>query len=152
MEVSAASLAASTQRGVAMSSTRHPASTWRSRGRALAIGALSLALLSACAGQGSGGGGAGDPDADVTIDFWNPLNGPDRPAVEQVISDFNASQDRITIKNNAQPSDVMYQKLLTAISSDNGPDLVAIHAGRIPSFADKGALQPIDDFYDNADY
>src|SRR4051812_13205053 len=120
--------------------------------RATAAAGIAVALLAACAGQGSGGGGEGDPNADVTLDFWNPLNGPDRPAVEQVIKDFNASQDRITVKNNAQPSDVMYQKLLTAISSDEGPDLVAIHAGRIPNFADKGALQPIDAYYDDSSF
>jgi multiple sugar transport system substrate-binding protein len=119
------------------------------RRRLLAAGAVlvTAVTLGSCAGQGSGGGEEGDPNADVTLDFWNPLNGPDRPAVEAVIEDFNASQDKITVKNNAQPSDVMYQKLLTAISSDDGPDLVAIHAGRIPNFADKGALQPVDDFY-----
>jgi multiple sugar transport system substrate-binding protein len=137
-----------------MRSTSSPTTRLTGRGnvvrrRALAGTAIVLAAvtLAACAGQGSGGGDEGDPDADVTLDFWNPLNGPDKPAVDQVIKDFNASQDKITVKNNAQPSDVMYQKLLTAVSSDDGPDLVAIHAGRIPAFADKGALQPVDAFY-----
>jgi multiple sugar transport system substrate-binding protein len=137
---------------------RSTQSSWRSRSRVLATAAFTVSIavaLGGCAGQGAGGGTSsnkGDPNAKVTLDFWNPLNGADKPAVDQVISDFNASQDRVTVKNNSQPSDVMYQKVLTAVSSSDGPDLIAMHVGRIPQFADKGALQPVDSFYDNADY
>jgi multiple sugar transport system substrate-binding protein len=115
--------------------------------------AASLFAVTACTGQGvSDNSGTGDSNADVTLTFWNSLNGPDKPAVEQVIKDFNDSQDKITVENNAMPSDVLYQKVLTAVTSSDGPDVIGMHVGRIPQFAQKGALQPLDGFYDSDEY
>jgi multiple sugar transport system substrate-binding protein len=46
----------------------------------------------------------------------------------------------------------MYQKVLTSVTSADGPDIIGMHVGRIPQFADKGALQPLDDFYSNDEF
>lgn len=115
----------------------------------IVVGALAL---SGCAGQGSGGGGENDPDAKVTLDFWNGFTGPDGPALQQVVDDFNASQDRITVKTNIMPWDTLYQKVLTAVAGNDGPDIVAMSASRLPQFADEGLFQPVDDYYENPDF
>lgn len=128
-----------------------------SRGRtgrtALAVAALStaVAMLAGCAGQGSGGG-ADETTADgkIVLDFWNGFTGPDGPALEQVVADFNASQDEVEVKANIMPWDTLYQKVLTSVAGNDGPDIVAMSATRMPQFADEGLFMPLDDYYDDA--
>jgi multiple sugar transport system substrate-binding protein len=119
----------------------------RSVGAGVVATALVLAL-GGCAGQGSGGGGS-DTGADgkITLEFWNGFTGPDGPAMQKVVDDFNASQDKITVKTNIMPWDTLYQKVLTAVAGKNGPDIVAMSASRMPQFAAQGMFQSVDDFY-----
>lgn len=127
----------------------------RRRSVALVGGALfasAALILSGCAGGGSGGGGENDPDAKVTLSFWNGFTGPDGPALQQVVDDFNASQDRVTVETNIMPWDTLYQKVLTAAAGNDGPDIVAMSASRMPQYIDEGLFQPLDDYYDNADF
>lgn len=122
--------------------------------RIAAAGAGILALaLSGCAGQGSGGGDNGGADAGgkVSLTFWNGFTGPDGPALEQVIDDFNASQDEVEVKAEIMPWDTLYQKVLTAVAGNDGPDIIAMSAGRMPQFAQQGMFQPVDDYYENPD-
>lgn len=117
-----------------------------------AVAAAASLVLTGCTGQGATGGGTNDPDAKVTLEFWNGFTGPDGPALQQVVDDFNASQDRITVETNIMPWDTLYQKVLTAASSDDGPDIVAMSASRLPQYADQGLFQAIDDYYENPDF
>lgn len=127
------------------------------RGRAqkivIATAGLSAAVLAlaGCTGQGSGGGGD-DTNADgkVVLDFWNGFTGPDGPALQQVVDDFNASQDEIEVKTNIMPWDTLYQKVLTSVASNDGPDIIAMSATRMPQFASEGLFMPLDDYYDDA--
>ncbi|WP_194410808.1 ABC transporter substrate-binding protein [Microbacterium cremeum] len=132
--------------------TQHGISRGRSRRVAVATAAVSaFALaLSGCAGQGSGGGDENTSDGKIVLDFWNGFTGPDGPALEQVIDDFNASQDEIEVKANIMPWDTLYQKVLTSVASNSGPDIIAMSASRIPQFADEGLFMPVDDFYEDA--
>ena len=117
---------------------------------ALAVTGLALA---GCTGQGSGGGGDDQPDASgkVTLDFWNGFTGPDGPALEKVIEDFNASQDDVEVKANIMPWDTLYQKVLTSVAGNDGPDIIAMSASRMPQFASQGLFEPLDDYYSDAD-
>ena len=116
---------------------------------ALAVTALAL---TGCTGQGASGGGENDPDAKVTLDFWNGFTGPDGPALQQVVDDFNASQDRVTVKTNIMPWDTLYQKVLTAAAGKDGPDIVAMSATRLPQYVSEGLFQSVDDFYEDAEH
>lgn len=131
--------------------TQHGISRGRSRRVAVATAAVSaFALaLSGCAGQGSGGGDETTSDGRIVLDFWNGFTGPDGPALEQVIDDFNASQDEIEVKANIMPWDTLYQKVLTSVAGNDGPDIIAMSASRIPQFADEGLFMPVDDFYED---
>lgn len=132
--------------------TQHGISRGRSRRIAVATAAVSaFALaLSGCAGQGSGGGDETTSDGKIVLDFWNGFTGPDGPALEQVIADFNDSQDEIEVKANIMPWDTLYQKVLTSVAGNDGPDIIAMSASRIPQFADEGLFMPVDDFYEDA--
>jgi multiple sugar transport system substrate-binding protein len=129
--------------------------TTRRRSLALLGGAMVSAaalVLSGCAGGGSGGGEPNDPNAKVTLSFWNGFTGPDGPALQAVVDEFNDSQDRITVETNIMPWDTLYQKVLTAAAGNDGPDIVAMSASRMPQFIDQGLFQPVDDYYENADF
>ena len=136
--------------------TQHgPRVARRGRARILLETTAGLALvgltIAGCAGQGAGGGDDTDADGKIVLDFWNGFTGPDGPALQQVVDDFNASQDNIEVKTNIMPWDTLYQKVLTSVASDGGPDIIAMSASRIPQFADEGLFMPVDDYYENAD-
>ncbi|WP_106814853.1 ABC transporter substrate-binding protein [Microbacterium timonense] len=128
--------------------------TGRGRARSVvAVGAtlaLSGLVLAGCAGQGSGGSDDTTSDGKIVLDFWNGFTGPDGPALQQVVDDFNASQDEIEVKTNIMPWDTLYQKVLTSVAGSNGPDIIAMSATRMPQFADEGMFMPVDDWYDDS--
>ncbi|GAA3777980.1 ABC transporter substrate-binding protein [Microbacterium kribbense] len=114
---------------------------------AAGIGVVALALTG-CAGQGSGKDGGGtDASGKVSLEFWNGFTGPDGPALQKVIADFNKSQDKVTVKANIMPWDTLYQKVLTAVAGNSGPDIIAMSASRMPQFSAQGMFAPVDDYY-----
>lgn len=118
--------------------------SWR---RAL-VGAVGLAacagIVSACGGGSSSGDSSSGP---VELTFWAGLTGPDRPAVEHLVSGFNASQDKVHVNMTLIPWDVLYQKLLPAYGAGKGPDLVGMDSNQIPVYASKRVLQPVDGLF-----
>lgn len=83
----------------------------------------------------------------VTLTFWNGFTGPDRPYIEGLVSEFQESHPHIQIQMDIQPWDSLYQKLPTAISSGQGPDIMGIHAENIPQYVSKGFLVDISSEY-----
>lgn len=110
---------------------------------AAALAASAALLLAAC---GSSGGGTG-ANGTINLSFWNGLTGPDRPAVEHLVSEFNSSQSKIHISMSVMPWDVLYQKLLPAYGAHKGPDLVGMDSNQVPVYASKGVLQPLDQLF-----
>lgn len=116
----------------------------------LVVAAATLVLAGCSGGSGNtSGAGAthGSNAGTVNLTFWNGLTGPDRPAVEKLVSDFNASQTAVKVTMDIQPWDVLYQKLLPAFQAGTGPDLVGMDSNQIPVYASKNVLQPIDSFF-----
>lgn len=83
----------------------------------------------------------------VSLSFWNGLTGPDKAAVEDLISRFNASHSNIKVTSEPIPWDTLYAKLLPAYGSGNGPDLVGMSSDQIPGYAGKNVLKPIDSIF-----
>lgn len=135
--------------------TQHSPRRRLTRGLRLATaGAGILALaLTGCAGQGTTGNGDSGDGGDggkISLTFWNGFTGPDGPALEKVIEDFNASQDEVEVKAEIMPWDTLYQKVLTAVAGNDGPDIIAMSAARMPQFAKQGMFLPVDDYYEDA--
>lgn len=111
----------------------------------LVIGTL-LAVVSLSLG-GCSTSTSSTPAAKITVDFWNGLTGSDKPAVDGVVADFNASQSQITVVNNAMPWDTLKQKTLSSIAANTGPSVLSIDDNEIAQYVTAGAIQPLDDFY-----
>lgn len=113
--------------------------------------------VSACAGGGaetpapaeSGSGVVGEP---TKLVFWHGMTGPDGPAVQQNIEAFNASQSEVVVEAVVMPWDVLYDKLLTSVTSADGPQIIAMSASSLPQYAGKGALGSTEDFYADTTY
>lgn len=106
---------------------------------ALALAGCSSGGSSASSSSGSAGGGG-----TTELTFWTGLTGPDRPAVEHIVDGFNSSQSKVHVTMQITPWDVLYQKLLPAYGSGNGPDLIGIDSNQIPVYASKSVIQPLD--------
>jgi multiple sugar transport system substrate-binding protein len=117
------------------------------RRRWLGAVCAALLMLTACAGQGQQQKDEGDSGGKVTLSFWNGFTGPDRAAVEGLVKQYNASQDKVTVTMQISPWDVFFQKLLPSIAAGKGPDLMAMDSVQLPQYASRGVLAPLDDWY-----
>jgi len=115
-----------------------------------AVSAALLLMLTACAGQGKQQNDEGSSGGKVTLSFWNGFTGPDRAAVEGLVKQYNASQDKVTVTMQISPWDVFFQKLLPSIAAGKGPDLMAMDSVQLPQYASRGVLAPLDDWYQDS--
>jgi multiple sugar transport system substrate-binding protein len=76
----------------------------------------------------------------IVITWWNGFTGPDRPAVEALVEQFNSSQDRIRVDMTITPWDSLMQTLLSSMSAGEGPDLIGVNFAHIPRFAEAGVI------------
>jgi multiple sugar transport system substrate-binding protein len=117
------------------------------RRRVVAAFAATAVLAAATAGIAAGAATASSEPTTVT--FWNGFTGPDRPALEQLVDEFNESQDAVRIEMEISPWDQFFQRLLPSLASDEGPDLVAMDTAQLPQYIARGAFRPLDDYYED---
>jgi multiple sugar transport system substrate-binding protein len=84
----------------------------------------------------------------VTISYWNGFTGGDGPAMRQLVADFNASQDRITVEQNTVRWQQYYQRVIAAIHAGKGPDVGALHIEQLGTLAARQTVNPIEDVVD----
>lgn len=109
------------------------------------VGAAAL-LLAGCSGSS-----APASDGPTEITFWHGYTEADGKVLDQIVSDFNASQQQYKITTETKTWAVIDDTLLPALSSKEGPQIVAMPAERMPVYADRGAFADLSDFYASAD-
>lgn len=112
-----------------------PSHPWRSYlSRAVLL--PGLLLLAACGRPGG--------TERVRITYWEKWTGAELAAMQAVVDEFNASQDRILVDfvSVAQVD----RKLIAATAGGSPPDIAGIWLPNISSFADCDALLPLDEF------
>jgi len=82
----------------------------------------------------------------VTISYWNGFTGPDREPLEELVKKFNDSGN-VEVVMDIMSWETLYQKLATALSANQGPDIFACNTERIGTYAKSGAIVPVDDIY-----
>ncbi len=88
---------------------------------------------------------AGEASAEsgkTVVHYWEKWSGFELAPMQEIVDEFNASQDRIEVKITSVGD--MEQKLMLAIAGGNPPDLAGLWSHSINVFADKGALTPLD--------
>ena len=110
-----------------------------------AAGATGVTGMAGCLGLGGigGGGGSGSGSGKQTIEYWTLFGGGDGKAMEKMVKKFNESHSDITIKRQRLPWDQYYDKLYTALTGGNAPDLAVVHASQLAVYKD--VLQPLGD-------
>jgi multiple sugar transport system substrate-binding protein len=84
----------------------------------------------------------------VTISYWNGFTGGDGPAMRQLVDDFNAGQDRITVEQNTVRWQQYYQRATAAIHAGKGPDVGALHIEQLGTLAARQTVNPLEDVVD----
>ena len=124
---------------------------------------LAIAGGAALTSVASGCGGASTPVVDtgsalgsqydgppVTISYWNGFTGGDGPAMRDLVAQFNASQDRITVEQNTIQWAQYYQRVVAAIHAGRGPDVGAMHLEQLATQAARQTVNPLDDVLEEA--
>jgi len=76
------------------------------------------------------------------IDFWYLWGGDEAPMIEEVIADYNASQDKYEVVGLCVPDT---QKVLTAIAGGEGPDISDQFSSNVAGHASKGIYLALDE-------
>ncbi|OCL28751.1 ABC transporter substrate-binding protein [Orenia metallireducens] len=84
-------------------------------------------------------------DEVIELSFWNGFTGPDGKGMAKMIDEFNRlNEGEVKVKMQVMDWLTYYQKVVTAISSGKAPDLGIMHIDRLPEFASKRVLTPLD--------
>ena len=84
-------------------------------------------------------------DGKIVVQYWEKWTGFEGEAIQEIVDDFNASQDRIFVKI-LTVSDIS-QKMMLATAGGNPPDIAGLRTEDVSAFADKGALTPLDGLF-----
>ena len=88
--------------------------------------------------------GAGAQPVEITFANWAAAEGTTRPAIEQVIKDFEASHPDIRIKSEAIPFTEIARQLVLRVRSGNPPDVAQLAGNDTFLVASSGKLEPLD--------
>jgi len=86
---------------------------------------FSVGLLAAGCGNNTDSSDNESVASKTTLDFWSFWgSGARQEVIEEIIADFNASQDEIEVKYSYQPWGDIWTKSLSAITAGNPPDVI----------------------------
>ncbi|GAA0322448.1 ABC transporter substrate-binding protein [Bacillus carboniphilus] len=110
---------------------------------------FSLIALTACSNESSG-----DNDSGKTqVTFWHAMSGVGQEAIDEVVSDFNNSQDKYEVIAEFQGS---YEESLTKFRSVGGtkdaPGIIQVFEVGTKYMIDSGFIEPVQSFIDKDNY
>ncbi len=107
-------------------------------------GVVTVLLLAGCGERGE----THTPDGRVIIDYWEKWTDFEGDAMQAVVDDFNASQDRIFVRKLTVSQ--IAQKLMLATAGGNPPDVAGLFDYNVATYAERGALLPLDTRFEAA--
>ena len=81
----------------------------------------------------------------IEIVMWHTLTDHHQEALNGIMADFNASQDKYVVKAEAQPYSEYDAKLLQAVSTGSGPDFVSMFPSDAIKYMTDGYLYDLTD-------
>jgi multiple sugar transport system substrate-binding protein len=83
----------------------------------------------------------------VTLTFWHSLSSSSIPALEELIQKFESENEGIKIDAEYIPSgNALLYKLVTAVQSNNAPDISWVYAGSFKDLAEADAVYEMEYF------
>lgn len=117
---------------------------------ALAAALLLTVSVTACSGgKKAASGGESTPVEKTKVTFWYLWSGDEGKAVDDAVSAYNAQSDKYTVEALSTPDT---QKILAAISAQNGPDVTDDFNNNIGKYASTGILEPLDGYVTKTNY
>lgn len=114
--------------------------------------ALSSVILAGCGSGNDSKSSGGSSDEKVKLVFWDENSGPDRtPIWEKLIEDFEAENPNIEVEYVGLPKDEAKSKLDAAIAANDTPDVASLQTSWLPEFSIRGALLPLDEYFEKSD-
>ncbi|MEK8212806.1 ABC transporter substrate-binding protein [Paenibacillus sp. FSL L8-0463] len=87
--------------------------------------------------------------APVKLSWWHSMSGAGEKAINQIVSDFNASQTGIEVEAVYQGKyDESLNKLKASIGSNSGPDLIQVYEIGSKFMIDSKMITPVQQFID----
>ena len=78
----------------------------------------------------------------VVVEYWDKWNGLEGAAIQGIVDDFNASQDRVEVRySSISQIDV---KVMLAMAGRNPPDIAGVWDFNLPPYVENNALIPLD--------
>ena len=118
------------------------------------LGSAAL-LMSACGGGESAsesGAATEGEDGRTTLEFWSFWgSGSRRDAIEDIISDYNESQEEVTVEYVYQPWGDIWTKSLAAIAGGNAPDVIVQDINSVKQRAEANQATNIQEYLDEDD-
>lgn len=105
--------------------------------------AMVLALLAGCGSksQDAGNGGAASPNSPVKLEFWTiSLQPTFNDYFNNLIKDYEAKNPGVTIDWKDFPLDVILNKLMASIASNESPDVVNLNTELANQMGSKNSL------------
>lgn len=109
----------------------------------MAIALVTTTILTGCGGKK---GGSDSNLGTKTLTVW--AMGAEGKMLDQMSADFEKANPGIKVDIQALPWDQAHDKLLTAVASKKGPDVIQMGTSWIPEFADAGALVDLAQYTD----
>ncbi|TSB47415.1 ABC transporter substrate-binding protein [Alkalicoccobacillus porphyridii] len=107
-------------------------------------GVALMSGLFACSTEGSG-----STDGPVEIEFWYGLGSEAGNKMEELIVEFNESQDEVVLKGVSQADySETYQNLQAALASNTAPAVALLENSTMVDLAGRDILAPLNEFMD----
>ena len=105
--------------------------------------ALLTGLLAGCSNNGGNNSDDNESaDGVVNIDFWGGWNGSDLGVMEEIVEQFNNSQDNVHVTLTTFSWSDMFSKLVTEYADGVPCDILGLHPFEIGQYAEMGLYNP----------
>ena len=84
-----------------------------------------------------------------TVNFWYLWTGVEAEGMEEIIANYNASQDVYEVVGLSVPDE---SKIVVAIASNEGPDVTDSFSSNVSSYYDQGIMLPLNDYIAESGY
>ena len=117
---------------------------WRKKALLGTASLLTVGVLAACGNSGSDEEGTSSSSDEVS--FW--FMGDGNEQIQPILDDFT-EETGITVNVQSIPWSAAHDRLLTAVASGEGPDVVQMGTTWMAEFSDAGALMDISDYIES---